>query len=432
MRATFDYDVLIAGAGPAGTHTALRLARAGWRVGLLDMRHFPRKKACGEFLSPACVPLLEDLGLLDGLLASGARRVSGMQIYAPRASAHGRFATIGPYRPAEHGRQGFGLGIRREVLDEQAVRAAERQSGITCLLGWRVHYANQDATGRVIGLSVSNPDGARAQLSARFVVAADGPRSRVAGSLSWSNKWGGQERFALIARFHGVEPTTEAHVQVLDCGDYFAACPIDSGIFTANLVVDRETLGGGELSLDQLFASRLNEAPALQAKLAYAELVEPISACGPLRTSVRRVSGPGIALVGDACGFVDPFTGEGMFFAMRGARLLADELDAILCGRRSERSGLRRYERARRREFGPRYGLAKLLQQGLRRRGVADRVVGLLGRWPQLCDLALGLTGDYVPPSGLLSPLVWRSVLGAGNRVLAHETPSEPGLVHRS
>lgn len=431
MRATFDYDVLIAGAGPAGAHTALRLARAGWRVGLLDMRKFPRKKACGEFLSPACVPMLADLGLLDGLLAAGARRVSGMQLYAPRTSAHGHFVTIGPYRPAGRGQLGFGLGIRREVLDEQAVRAAERQSGITCLLGWRVHYATQDAAGRVDGLSVTNPEGKRVQLTARFVVAADGPRSRVAGSLAWTSKWRGQERFALIARFHGVDPTTEAHVQVLESGDYFAACPIDSGIFTANLVVDREALRGGNQSLEELFEERLNRAPALQAKLAYAELVEPIAACGPLRTSTRRTSGPGVALVGDACGFIDPFTGEGMFFAMRGAELLAEEVDALLSGKRSERSALRRYEQARRREFGPRYGLAKLLQRGLRRRGVADRVVGMLGRWPKLCDLVLGLTGDYVPPSGLLSPLVWRSVLGTGSRVSAHGAPSGPELIRQ-
>jgi len=425
MRATFDYDVLIAGAGPAGAHTALRLARAGWRVGLLDMRRFPRKKACGEFLSPACIPMLEELGLLDQLLTNGARRVSGMQLYAPKTSAIGHFVTIGPYRPATQAARGFGLGIRREVLDEQAVRAAEREPGITCLLGWRVRYAVTDAGGRVIGLSVSNPDGKRALLSARSVVAADGPRSRIANSLAWSSRWRGQERFALIARFHGVAPTTEAHVQILEGGDYFAACPIDSGIFTANLVVDREALSGGTRSLDALFAERLNAAPALQAKLAYAELVEPITVCGPLRTSTRRVSGPGIALVGDACGFVDPFTGEGMFFAMRGAAILAEEVDAALRGKRSEGAALRRYEQARRREFGPRYGLAKLLQSALRRRGVADRVVGWLGRWPRLCDLALGLTGDYVPPMGLLSPLLWRSVFGTGTQASPVKSPTD-------
>ena len=114
---------------------------------------------------------------------------------------------------------------------------------------------------------------------------------------------------------------------------------------------------------------------------------------------------------------------------MRGAQLLAEEVHAFLSGKRSERSALRRYEQARRREFGPRYGLAKLLQRGLRRRGVADRVVRTLGRWPRLCDLVLGLTGDYVPPSGLLSPLVWRSVLGTANRVPVHDAASDPGLV---
>ena len=132
--------------------------------------------------------------------------------------------------------------------------------------------------------------------------------------------------------------------------------------------------------------------------------------------STRRPFGPGVALVGDACGFVDPLTGEGMFFAMRGASLLAPAIDECLRDPRREAQALGRYARARRFEFGPRYAMARLLQRGLRRPGIPERVIGALDRAPGLCDLVLGLTGDYVPPSGLASPGVWRSAFGAGAR----------------
>jgi hypothetical protein len=116
---------------------------------------------------------------------------------------------------------------------------------------------------------------------------------------------------------------------------------------------------------------------------------------------------------------------------MRGAALLAAEVDAVLSGTRSERTALRRYEQARRREFGARFGMAKLLQRGLRTSGVADLTIGLLGRWPQLCDLVLGVTGDYVPPAGLLSPGLWRSLLRTKIDVVRPKTPAGPGLAGR-
>lgn len=412
MSSAPSYDVLVAGAGPAGVHTALRLARAGWRVGLLDRREFPRKKACGEFLSPACLPMLDALGLTDALLEAGARPVFGMRLHARGARARGSYATLGPFAPPARGGRGFGLGVRRELLDDLAVRAAGGTPGIDLLLGWRVHGATRSGE-RVTGLGVSTPSGERVELGARFAVGADGPRSRVAAGLGWAARWRGRERFALVARFRGVPAREEAEVHVLPGGDYFAACPIDAGLFTANLVVDRAALADlrpGAGGLEALFGERLERAPALRESLRDAELVEPVSACGPLRSVTRRCVGPGAALVGDACGFVDPLTGEGLYFAMRGAELLAAAIDGALHAPARERQALRRYARARLREFGPRYELARWLQRGLRAPALPTGVVRALGAWPGLCDLVLGVTGDYVPPRGLLSPGVWRSV----------------------
>ena len=401
-----DFDVLIAGAGPAGSHTALRLGRRGLRVCLLDARRFPRKKPCGEFLSPACLPLLLELDLLAELERSGAANVSGMNLFATAASARGDYAPLGRFATSH----GHGLGIRREVLDTQAVRAAERDPNVTVLLGWQVSEPLLDAGGRAVGLQVTDPDGRRERLFASFLVGADGPRSRVARGLGWVAAGRGRDRFALVARFRGVEPRLEAEVHFVD-HDYFAACPVDDGLFTANLVVDGESIPKGPSALEELFHERLAGAPALAERLAHAELAEPLTACGPLRTGPRRCTGPGVALVGDACGFVDPLTGEGLFFAMRGASLIATAIDEALRAPERERAALRRYARERRRELGPRYLLAGLLQRGIRHPTITREVVGLLGRLPGICDLVLGLTGDYVPPRALLSPRLWRSVL---------------------
>jgi len=404
-RAT-EHDVLIAGAGPAGTHTALRLARAGWRVGLLDARTFPRPKPCGEFLSPACLPLLEELGLLAGVEAAGAHRVAGMDIVTARHRARGDYLPLGPFS-APHG---GGLGIRREVLDRLAVEAAQEERAIDVRLGWRVSRPAVDARGRVTGLEVRDPEGRRRVLSARLVVGADGIHGRVARGLGWVRAGTGRRRFALVARYEGAPPRPEAELHVVG-RDYFAACPVDDGLFTANLVTDADRLPRGADGLAAYLEQRIREAPALAARLRDARPIEPPAACGPLRTDVRRSTGPGVALVGDACGFVDPLTGEGLYLAMQGARLLAPALDAALLDPARERAALRGYERARRRELAPRYALARLLQWGLRRRGVPDLLAGALDRVPALCDVLLGVTGDYLPPRGLVLPGVWLSAL---------------------
>lgn len=405
-------DVLVVGAGPAGAHLALRLARAGRRVVLLDAQRFPRRKPCGEFLSPACVPLLEELGLLDDLLAAGAVRVAGMRLAAGGASAHGRYARLGPFRPA----QGFGLGVRREVLDTQAVAAAEREADLRLLTGWRVHEVLVDLAGRARGVRAADPEGRVHELFARFVVGADGVRGRVAASLGWRAPRPEGPRFALVARFAHTRPDDEAEVHVTG-RDYFAACPLDGGGFTVNLVIDRGDVPGRGEGLERFFLERVAGAPGLARRLAAAELVEPIAVTGPLSSRTLRTTGPGAALVGDACGFVDPLTGEGLYFAMQGAKLLAASLEDALSDRVDEARALRAYERARALEIRPRQVLARWLQAGLRREGLPERVVGALGRHPGLLRLALGLTGDYVPPRGMLSPALWCDVLAPSGDV---------------
>jgi flavin-dependent dehydrogenase len=410
--ATPSADVLIVGAGPAGAHLALRLARAGRRVVLLDAQRFPRRKPCGEFLSPACVPLLEELGLLDELLTAGAVRVAGMRLAAGGASAHGRYARLGPFRPA----QGFGLGVRREVLDTRAVAAAEREAHLRLLTGWRVLEVLVDLSGRARGVRAADREGRVHELLARFVVGADGVRGRVAASLGWRAPRPDGPRFALVARFARTRPDDEAEVHVTG-RDYFAACPLDGGLFTANLVVDRADVPGRGQGLESYFLERVARVPRLAQRLAGAQLAEPIAVTGPLASHTLRTTGPGAALVGDACGFVDPLTGEGLYFAMQGAKLLAAALEQALSDRVDEARALRAYERARALEIRPRQILARWLQTGLRREGLPERVVGALGRHPGLLRLALGLTGDYVPPRGVLSPALWCDVLAPAGDV---------------
>jgi flavin-dependent dehydrogenase len=399
-------DIIVVGAGPAGSHLAMRLARRGYQVTLLDRKRFPRHKPCGEFMSPECLPLLERLGLRENLLRMSAPRVRGMNLYGYGVETRGRYGTSKPVASAfSHGH-----AIRRELLDEQSFLAAARTPGVRALTGHGVRGLLRNGDGAVVGVEALDPEQRPIELHAAFTVGADGLRSRVAGALGVRRTMPWLSKFALVARFRGIPAQEHAEVHFVP-GGYLAACPVDSGLFTVNVVLDQADLPAGRQAVQDFIATRIASAPLLAEKIGNASPCGPILACGPLAGRTTAQTFDGAALVGDACGYVDPVTGEGMFFAMRGAELLAEAIDSALQAGRTDRQALGGYGRARAREFKPRYALARLLQRGLRHPRIARAVLRLLAARPRLMDLLVAVTGDQVSPRTLLRPGVWLNVL---------------------
>lgn len=396
-----DYDVLIAGAGPAGSSLAIQLGRAGYSVALVDRTRFPRAKPCGEFLSPPCVPMLEQLGLDSRLLRGTAHEVDGMRLHAHGHGAQGRYRSVGATSAPVIG----GLGIRRDVLDARIVDVARRVDAVTVLEEHSVRDVLRDSQGRILGLELRNPEGEDMSLRARMTIGADGLRSRVAQALDVRRPIPWLRRFALVTRYTGVEALPHGELHLID-GGYFAAVDVDGGQFSLNLVVDADVLSKGREGLEACYAERLARAPELADRLAGAERSAPLRAYGPLAVRTTKQIFPGAALVGDACGYVDPMTGEGIFFALRGAELLAAAIAETFEGG-SELAALKRYVRARRREIAPKLAFSLLLQRAIRRPALIRHAAQVLERHPGLLDLVVSLTGDYVPIRELFKPRVW-------------------------
>ncbi len=394
------------GGGPAGSSTAAWLARAGLDVLLVDRAVFPREKPCAEYLSPACARDLEGLGVLDALVAAGARRLTGMRIVSDDgASVTGRFDGASGYPPVRP----FGLAVRRTVLDTALLRAAAA-SGAEVREGVALERLRVEGR-RVTGATLRSALG-RAEVAARAVVGADGLNSLVARELGLARR-GRPRRLALVAHLAGFRGLGESGEMFCGPGWYVGVAALGGGVATAAMVVplaDARAIGRDRAGF---FLRRLASLPELAERLEGARLAGPILAAGPFARRARAVAADGVLLVGDAAGFFDPFTGEGVFAALRGGALAAAALAGALAGGGvATRRRLRPYVVARRRAFRDKWLLERIVGLAATRPAVMRRFTGGLRARPEVADLWVGAAADSVPVRALFAPRRLAAFLG--------------------
>ena len=407
---TDRWDVIVVGAGPAGATTALLLARAGASVLLVDRARFPRDKACSEYLSPATTEILERLGggILDAVEGAAHAKLYGMKVVAPCGVAMcGRF--LGGPRP-------YSFALPRTTFDTILVAAAAR-AGAEMREGVTIENLLWDH-GTVAGVIGRSGNGKRETWPARVVVGADGLRSVVARRLGLIRS-SPPRRVAFtahVADVAGMDGVGELHVSKRG---YVGLGPVGDGVTTVALVVPlaavRRSRGEGRDFRRDFFAE-LERFPGLAGRFDPRRLVRDVLATGPFAQWSRTAVAPGggAVLVGDAADFFDPFTGQGIYAALRGAELAAQCLIPALSRREGGIGGedLAPYDRARRHEFRGKWLLERLIAVGVGWPALTDRVVRRLAARPDLADLLVSATGNIVPArrvlrAGVLAQFLW-------------------------
>ncbi|HEV3027209.1 MAG TPA: NAD(P)/FAD-dependent oxidoreductase [Planctomycetota bacterium] len=382
-----DFEVIIVGAGPAGSALAAFLGAGGKRTLLVDKARFPRDKVCGEYMSPEALGTLDRLGVLGQVEASAHRKLYGILIHAyDGIASRGTYRPVGPYAPYRP----YGLAIRREVFDAVLFRHAISYPSVTAMEGFRVEdLLLQD--GRVSGIR-----GSAGEFRSGLVVGADGARSVVGRALGLSDLDSSLQKFALAGYWKDMEHEDYGELHMGFPG-YFALAPVDQNLVNINFVLDKSAMGGARGDMEGFYRHCLERNPRLRKRLRNARLQGPVRATGPMARRCRGTAAPGALLIGDAAEFVDPFTGEGLFVALRSAELAAR---FILEG---EAASLERFARARKAEFGEKLRMCWQLQKFLYKPALANYVVHRLAARPILADRLTAVTGDYVPPGAVMT-----------------------------
>lgn len=393
-----EADVLVVGAGPAGSATAALLAAQGHRVLVAERSAFPRDKACSEYMSPETVRMLDRLDALGALERSGAVAVAGTSVTAIRGNAlEGRFAgaPTPPWRPT-------GLAVARRVLDSILMDVA-RNAGATVLERTTFESLMRDDDGRVVGAMVRDRSGKQCEVRAQLTVGADGLRSRVARALG-PRRYGWPRRLAFVAHVRDVADLQDVAELHVGGAGYVGLNPIGHGIANVALVVPARAGERATGRVADFFFESLEHYPGVRGRVPRAALVRDVLVTGPFAARTARVTVPGALLVGDAAEFFDPFTGEGICSALRGAELVAETVGDCIGDRAALDRALFQYRRERRRHFGGRRIVERLIGWSMEWPTWFDRAVERIGRRPGMADTLVGVTGACIPARYVLNP----------------------------
>ena len=328
---TSTADVLVVGGGPSGAACAYWLAEAGHEVTLVERKHYPREKTCGDGLTPRSVRQIEDMGLATEL--SHHHRYDGL-----RSIAFGR--TLELRWPTTPDLPDYGYVITRADLDELVARRAEK-AGATVLEGHEAVAPIVDR-GLVRGATILDKDnGTEVDITARYVVVADGANSRFGRALGTSRNRDYPLGMAIRGYFTSPrhdEPWIESHLDIRDkAGNvlpgYGWIFPLGDG---------RVNVGIGLLSTFNQWKA-VNTTHLMESFVDYAPKswgLSPETSCGPptggrlpMGLSVGPHAGPTYLVVGDAGGAINPFNGEGIAYAYETGRMAARAVhEALVTG----------------------------------------------------------------------------------------------------
>jgi 2-polyprenyl-6-methoxyphenol hydroxylase-like FAD-dependent oxidoreductase len=338
---------------------------------ILDKQAFPRDKPCGEGLMPGGRPPLRELGLEDDVLSDGAPPLDGIQFGLAEQPP-----VAVPF--PEHDGEQAGLGIRRLSFDARLAEALSHDAQIQFCPQTEARDLRTDADGMA---TLSTASG---EIRARFVAVADGLRSALRHRLGWTVGPRPPHRYGIVAHWTMDAPVDPWVRITFDHGLEVYDGPVAGNQRMVALLCyqDRMREFGGRLD------ARYHEiARALRPALHDADLVGSVSAVGPFWYRASTVAQNRIFLIGDAAGFSDPITGEGVAAGLRQARAFAAALESP--------NPERTYRHAHRRLTKDPRRVASLFLRLSRTPALVERAMRSHQRAPQTLPTLLGIGFGY-------------------------------------
>lgn len=317
------HDVVIVGAGPAGSSAAIRLASFGLDVGLVEQKQFPREKLCGEFISPECLGHFEELGVMPAIDRSAGTELLETVFYA----RNGRHLAV---RSEWFGNgERSALGLSRAEMDDLLLQAARGAGAVV--------YEGSNASGLVVegqtvkGIKIKKTKGADLVLRAGLTIDATGRTRSLARRLDDQNgqktKLKAAEHVAFKTHMTGASVAAGACEIYVYSGGYGGCNRVENDLYNLCFIASAEDTKRLGSDADRVLHEVVFANSRAAAAMKDARVVKPWHAV-PIQRFGRGslVPADGLLTIGDAAAFIDPFTGSGILLALESARIAADAI----------------------------------------------------------------------------------------------------------
>ncbi|MDE1045049.1 MAG: NAD(P)/FAD-dependent oxidoreductase [Nitrospinaceae bacterium] len=393
-----SFDVIVIGGGPGGCSMALDLNRRGYNVALCDQAKFPRDKVCGEFISPGADPILEQLGVLNAIEALTPKRLKGVAIssYESAEMVIGYPVSTGSkLRPTS-------LSVPRYQLDALFLKQIQI-AGVKVFEQHKVtDFIFND--GCVAGVQGWDETKTSFSINCKLVVDAGGRNAVSLRKFSLKREPKGRSKIAFSAHWQGVRlPEDYCYMHISRPG-YTGISSVGNGRANVVMVVEGSALTSAKIENPETFYHRVLMQNCRRSKmLENGERVEPVRSVESLAFAVKPVPCGGLILVGDATGFIDPFTGEGIYLSLRSSQLAGEVIHAGFENSNFSKNFLSVYDQRRQQEFGSKFLLSRVLQWLIYNRPFCNRVMKSLSSNRGLAETLVGVIGDIFPAEKVVS-----------------------------
>lgn len=407
--ADVNFDVIIIGAGPAGSTAAILLARAGWRVAVIEKSDFPRRKVCGECIAPSNLPLFDAIGIGQAVRSLAGPPLRRMALMADEQIIHADFP---PYK----GVDSWGVALSREHLDTLLLDQA-KAFGTSVLQPWAATTLKSGLGGHRCTVKKLHSFDTMI-LTAPILIDAHGSWETAATATpdrGRVGKAGGSDFFAFKANFkHG--GLDRGLLPVISFpGGYGGMVVGGHATTTLAFCIRRDTLENcrrGKAGTKAAEAAAIHVAQSclgVRTMLESAEQHGTWLAAGPLRPGIHPSSqAPGLFVIGNAAGEAHPIIGEGMSMAIQSAVLLADLLSPCI-DQRNDAVFLHalqgQYNSAWRKHFASRIHLAAVFAHVAMRPRLLSKILPMLTRHPHLLTHAARWSGKVRDAPMKIAPM---------------------------
>ncbi|MBC7472690.1 MAG: NAD(P)/FAD-dependent oxidoreductase [Candidatus Sericytochromatia bacterium] len=384
-----DFDVIIVGAGPSGSSLAAFLSKQNKKVLIVDKSTFPRDKVCGECISPGALNILDELGIKSELDKLNIEKTRGVTFKAPNQKA----AKI--YYPNNK----YGYAISRRKLDKLVLDIANSNSNVTSIESFNLKSISVEKE-QVIITGIKN--NVEQNFTAKMLVGADGRYSSVAKILNMYDLQDKHSRSVYVATFEGIKDLDDTiNLEVQSNKLQYLISKQSEGLTSVAVVINQQE--EHQKINKESFINMVKKANTLNDKFTNLTFESQLKGIKLQSYKLKSLVSDRVMFVGDAVGFIDPITGEGMYRAFKTAKLASEIIEKAFAKNKFLKNDLMEYQKILLKEFSAIYTFIKTAVFLTTSENLINTLIGNIDSARELVEKLVSLQGALIPGKELFS-----------------------------